>query len=45
MGQPDSGVVMKGCGGLRKLRVADPGDRKASVAARDLYTCMCLKQT
>jgi hypothetical protein len=25
MNDPDSGVVMPGCGGLRKLRTSDPG--------------------
>jgi len=24
MGRPDTGEVMRGCGGLRKLRVPDP---------------------
>lgn len=38
LGNPDLGDVMSGCGGLRKLRIADPGRRKGKRGgARVIY--------
>jgi hypothetical protein len=38
MQRPDAGKVMSGCGGLRKLRIPDPGRRKGKRGgARIIY--------
>ena len=38
MNDPESGAVMPGCGGLRKIRIADPGRGKGKRGgARVIY--------